>query len=96
MVHALTVGRLRDCLPHIKPPAQAAPTSIQEHPPERATMGTVMIRCPKTGREISTGYEADPARFGTTPVFFSRSHCPFCRTEHEWFAQEAWVCESAR
>jgi len=57
-------------------------------------MGTVMIRCPETGREIPTGYEADPTRFSATPVFFARSYCPICRTEHEWFAQEAWVCEA--
>jgi hypothetical protein len=56
-------------------------------------MGTVMIRCPETGREIATGFEADPARFRATPVFFARSYCPICRTEHEWFAQDAWVCE---
>jgi|SRR6266545_5739829 len=62
-------------------------------PPQEASMGTVMIRCPETGREISTGFEADPAHFKSTPVFFARSYCPICRTEHEWFAQEAWVCE---
>jgi hypothetical protein len=56
-------------------------------------MGTVMIRCPQSGREIATGFEADAARFRATPVFFARSHCPICRTEHEWFAQDAWVCE---
>jgi hypothetical protein len=59
-------------------------------------MGAVMIRCPETGREIATGYEADPARFGEMPVFFARSYCPICRTEHEWFAKEAWVCEATR
>jgi hypothetical protein len=58
-------------------------------------MGTVMIRCPQTGREIPTGYEVDPARFSSMPVFFARSYCPICRTEHEWFAKEAWVCEHA-
>jgi hypothetical protein len=65
-------------------------------PTEEATMGTVMIRCPQTGREISTGYEADPAGFRSTPVFFARSYCPVCRTEHEWFAKEAWVCEHGK
>jgi hypothetical protein len=59
------------------------------------TMGIVMIRCPQTGREIPTGYEADPARFSASPVFFARSYCPLCRSEHEWFAQDAWVCEGA-
>ena len=29
-----------------------------------------------------------------TPVFFARVYCPICRTEHEWFAKEAWVCEA--
>lgn len=58
-------------------------------------MGTVMIRCPQTGHEISTGYEADPARFSSSPVFFARSFCPICQIEHEWFAKDAWVCEPA-
>lgn len=57
-------------------------------------MGTVMIKCPQTGREISTGFEADPTHFRAMPVFFARSYCPICRTEHEWFAKEAWVCEA--
>jgi len=56
-------------------------------------MGAVMIRCPQTGHEISTGYQADPARFQSLPVFFARSYCPICHAEHEWFAQDAWVCE---
>lgn len=57
-------------------------------------MGTVMIRCPETGRAISTGIEADEAHFNCMPVFFAHSYCPFCRTHHEWFARNAWVCES--
>jgi hypothetical protein len=57
-------------------------------------MGTVMIRCPRTGHEISTGMQADADSFNATPVFFARSYCPMCRTEHEWFAREAWVCET--
>ena len=56
-------------------------------------MGTVMIKCPQTGREIPTGYESDPTSFRSTPVFFARSYCPICQTEHEWFAQDAWVCD---
>jgi hypothetical protein len=56
-------------------------------------MGAVMIRCPQTGREIETGMTADRERFRAMPVFFGQVYCPICRTEHEWFAQEAWVCE---
>lgn len=56
-------------------------------------MGVLMIRCPATGREISTGIEADPQTFKATPVFFARTFCPICRRQHDWFAQQAWVSE---
>jgi hypothetical protein len=56
--------------------------------------GAVMIRCPQTGYIIPTGIVADRASFRATPVFFSRAYCPYCRKEHEWFAQQAWVCEA--
>jgi hypothetical protein len=58
-------------------------------------MGTVMIRCPESGRAISTGINADRASFEATPVFFARVHCPICQVSHEWFAKNAWVCEEA-
>jgi hypothetical protein len=57
-------------------------------------MGAVMIRCPETGQDIPTGIVTDRKSFEATPVFFARAYCPICRTEHEWFAKEAWVCEA--
>ncbi len=57
-------------------------------------MGLLMIRCQKTGRAISTGRYIEAATFRSSPVFFSRTHCPLCRMMHEWFAKEAWVCDS--
>jgi hypothetical protein len=57
-------------------------------------MGVVMIKCPKTGREISTGITTDRVRFNSTPVFFASTYCPICRATHEWFAKDAWVCET--
>jgi hypothetical protein len=57
-------------------------------------MGAVMIKCPRTGQHIRTGMVADRSSFASTPVFFARVLCPLCRAEHEWFAKEAWVCES--
>ncbi len=57
-------------------------------------MGTVMIRCPETRRAISTGMQVDRATFHSTPVFFSSTYCTLCRTKHEWFAKDAWVCDS--
>ena len=59
-----------------------------------AAMGTVMIKCPETGRDISTGIVADRESFDATPVFFSRVLCPLCGRQHEWFAQQAWVCDT--
>ena len=56
--------------------------------------GAVMIKCPQTGYIIPTGIVADRASFRATPVFFAQTYCPYCRTEHEWFAQQAWVCEA--
>jgi len=35
------------------------------------------------------------AIFRSTPVFFSQTYCPLCRVTHEWFAKDAWVCETA-
>jgi hypothetical protein len=63
--------------------------SQQEH-----SMGIVMVKCPGTGRAIATGIVADRASFNATPVFFARVYCPMCASEHEWFAKEAWVCDS--
>ncbi len=54
-------------------------------------MGMLMIKCPNTGRAISTGIQVEQAAFGAMPVFFSRTFCPACRTEHRWFAKRAWI-----
>lgn len=61
-------------------------------------MGTVMIRCPQTGRAISTGFVAESSEFRRMPVFMARTRCTACGSEHEFFAREAWVeeRESAR
>jgi len=56
-------------------------------------MGMVMIKCPTSGRAIATGMEADRAGFGRSPVFFARTFCAICKSNHEWFAKEAWVHE---
>lgn len=56
-------------------------------------MAVVMIKCPRTGRQISTEMEVDRSRFYSMPVFFSRTLCPICKINHEWFAMNAWICE---
>jgi uncharacterized protein (DUF2225 family) len=54
-------------------------------------MAVVMIRCAATGRAISTGIETDRESFNTTPLFYSRTLCPHCLVEHQWFAKDAWI-----
>ncbi len=58
-------------------------------------MGIPMIKCRITGRDIPTSIETDRIGFARTPVFFSRTYCPFCRTNHEWFAQWAWIRDAS-
>ncbi len=57
-------------------------------------VGMLMIKCPTTARNIPTGIEMDRTSFRRTPVFFSRTYCPFCRTTHEWFAKQAWISDT--
>jgi hypothetical protein len=61
--------------------------------PLECSIGAVMVKCTNTGRNIHMGIFADRLSFNYTPVFFARVRCPICRTEHEWFAKEAWVFE---
>jgi len=56
-------------------------------------MGILMIKCPNTGSAISTDIKLDRSSFKSMPVFFSRTFCPICRSYHEWFATNAWVCD---
>jgi hypothetical protein len=58
-------------------------------------MGMVMVKCPQTGRAIPTGIKTDYESFRRSPVFFGRTGCPICHTDHAWFAGEAWVDESS-
>jgi hypothetical protein len=56
-------------------------------------VGVVMIKCPETGYAIPTGIKADRESFRCSAVFFARTYCSICRTDHEWFAREAWLGE---
>ena len=56
-------------------------------------MGTVMIRCPRTGRAVSTGIETELSVFSRLPEVAARTHCPICGAEHVWTAREAWLAE---
>jgi hypothetical protein len=56
-------------------------------------MGAVMIRCPRTGRAVSTEIETEPSVFSQLPKVAGRMRCPDCGQEHVWSTSEAWLEE---
>ena len=57
-------------------------------------MGVIMVKCPNTGRELSTGVETDRGGFDRLPDLLTYSRCPLCRLEHGWWKHEAWLADS--
>ena len=47
-------------------------------------MAMVTMRCPRTGEEVPTGLDVDPATWETLPIVVARMHCPSCGAEHVW------------
>ena len=54
-------------------------------------MSAVMIRCPVTGRAVSTAIETEPSTFRKLPMVPGRMHCPACGKEHAWTISSAWL-----
>jgi hypothetical protein len=54
-------------------------------------MSTVMIRCPVTGRAVSTAIETEPVTFRKLPTVAGRMHCPACERDHAWTISCAWL-----
>ena len=53
--------------------------------------GVVMVRCPATSRELSTGVEMDAATFERLPDIRSRIKCPVCYLDYDWSTRDAWL-----
>jgi hypothetical protein len=51
----------------------------------------LMVRCPDTGAELSTGIEMDAATFERLPEIQSQMTCPACGRSHVWSTREAWL-----
>jgi predicted RNA-binding Zn-ribbon protein involved in translation (DUF1610 family) len=52
-------------------------------------MGMVMITCPSTGQEITTGIETDEETFNGLPDVQTETLCPVCGGVHSWSKQQA-------
>jgi hypothetical protein len=54
-------------------------------------MSSVMIKCPNTGRTVSTAIEIEPSVFRQLPNVASWMICPVCGQEHIWTTSSAWL-----
>jgi hypothetical protein len=59
-----------------------------------ASMATVLLVCPNTGREFSTGILTDAAALGKAPDAHGLAFCPYCNVEHQWRAADARIVEA--
>ena len=57
-------------------------------------MGTVMIRCPRTNRAVSTQIGTEVAVFERLPEVASRLYCPACGEQHTWTTRDAWLSDA--
>jgi hypothetical protein len=63
---------------------------------EGITVSSVMIRCPATGRAVSTAIETEPSVFRKLPKVLGRMHCPACGQDHAWTISSAWLAGEPR
>jgi endogenous inhibitor of DNA gyrase (YacG/DUF329 family) len=54
-------------------------------------MSAVMIRCPTSGRAVSTAIETEPGDFRRLPTIAARMRCPACGRDHVWTVRSAWL-----
>lgn len=52
-------------------------------------MGVLMLKCPTTDREFSTGIYVDEASFRRLPDTVTKARCPHCERMHNWWTREA-------
>jgi endogenous inhibitor of DNA gyrase (YacG/DUF329 family) len=59
-------------------------------------MSLVMIRCPVTGRSVSTAIETEASSFRRLPKVTAQMRCPACARDHEWTVSSAWLSGEPR
>jgi hypothetical protein len=52
-------------------------------------MGVLMLKCPTTGREFSTGILVEEESFKKLPDTVTKAACPHCRQLHSWWTHDA-------
>ena len=56
-------------------------------------VGVLLITCPVTGKEFSTGIETDRQSLDLIPDTVVQSRCPHCGDEHPWSKLDARLAE---
>lgn len=56
-------------------------------------MGVLLVKCPATGKEFSTGMQLERVALPLLPRNHEgKTFCPYCKVEHTWRVREArWV-----
>lgn len=57
-------------------------------------MALVMIKCPQTGGQVSTGIETDVATFERLPDADAQLNCPQCGQVHVWRKADAALVDA--
>jgi len=56
-------------------------------------MAMLMIKCPRTGQDASTGILIDSDSYQKIPDTLVYTRCPHCGLEHAWWHKDAWLAE---
>ena len=57
-------------------------------------MGVLIIKCPVSGREFSTGIQTDADSFARMKNEATQTRCPYCLTEHSWRPLDAKLVDA--
>ena len=57
-------------------------------------MGVLVIKCPNTGRQFSTGIHVDKETLARVPQEFTHTRCPHCNLRHSWLPREAQLVDA--
>jgi endogenous inhibitor of DNA gyrase (YacG/DUF329 family) len=54
-------------------------------------MAMIMIKCPKTGKDVATGIKMEKTDFDSSEMSGNSVKCPHCGDMHVWDKSQAWV-----
>jgi hypothetical protein len=57
-------------------------------------MGVLLVCCPATGKEFSTGIQLDDVTFRMLTATLSTAYCPYCSADHRWTPRDARLAEA--